>query len=119
MKLIIAGSRDVFVDTETIGRILESAGILRSAITEVVSGGADGIDTCGEKFAEEHEIKIKVKRFLPDWSRGKRGGPERNRQMADYADVALVIMKQGGSRGSQNMIEEMQKLEKRVVVIYQ
>ena len=72
-------------------------------ITEVVSGGARGVDQLGERWARDNGCQ--VKRFLPNWSRdGKAAGHIRNRQMGDYAD-ALVAIWDGKSRGTAGMIE--------------
>jgi hypothetical protein len=98
MRVIIAGSRSVVSFP-----IVESA-CLRSgfAITEVVSGGASGVDTLGERFARERGIP--VRRFPADWSRfGRSAGPRRNREMAEYGE-ALVLVWDGQSRGSASML---------------
>ena len=53
MKIIVAGSRDiVFVDIPSI--------VLKSdfTITELVSGGANGVDTLGEQYARQRDIPI-------------------------------------------------------------
>lgn len=112
MKLIIAGCRDM---TDW-GVVHE--GITRSGfgpkVTEVVSGGAQGVDYIGEGLAEKSGLP--VKRFNADWKKhGKAAGPIRNRQMAEYGDALLAIW-DGESRGTKNMIEEMERLGKPVYV---
>jgi predicted Rossmann fold nucleotide-binding protein DprA/Smf involved in DNA uptake len=80
--------------------------------TEVVSGGAKGIDFQGEEYANCRGIP--VKKFIADWyANGKAAGPIRNKQMARYSDGALIIW-DGSSKGSSNMKEEMLKLNKKV-----
>ena len=110
MKLIIAGSRtitDYQVLREAIKKIEEN-------ITEIVSGGAEGVDRLGEKYAKENDLPLR--KFPAFWDiHGKAAGPIRNWQMADYADVALVIW-DGKSKGSQNMIKTMQELGKKVII---
>lgn len=70
-------------------------------ITEVVSGGAAGVDRAGEDWAEM--AGIPVRRFLPDWTQyGNRAGPLRNREMGMYAD-ALILVWDGESKGSRSM----------------
>ena len=82
---------------------------------EVICGMARGADTWGRKWAEHHEIPIKE--FPADWEKcGKAAGPIRNKQMADYADAAIVFI-WDGSRGSKNMIETMKKLNKPCFVV--
>ena len=83
-------------------------------ITEVVCGLAKGADTWGAEWARG--LNIPVKEFPADWNKyGRAAGPIRNKQMADYADAAIVFI-WDNSRGSKNMIETMQKLGKPVYV---
>jgi hypothetical protein len=112
MKLIIAGSRDILITIEQLDEIIKKHFEV-SQIKEVVSGCAKGIDTIGIQWATKNNIL--VKKFIPDWSIGKAAGHIRNRQMGDYADQAIVIY--NGSKGSQGMIDYMQKLNKPCVVI--
>ncbi len=101
MKVIIAGSRHIN-DIEFILNAIDESGW---EITEVVCGMASGVDRIGKAWAEE--MNIPVKPFPADWNRyGKSAGPIRNGEMADYADAAIVIW-DGKSRGSKNMIEQM------------
>jgi len=99
MKVIIAGSRGI-TDVRLVARAIEASGF---EVTEVVSGGAAGVDRLGERWAARRGIP--VRRFLPDWSQGKAAGPLRNRRMAAYAD-ALVALWDGASRGTASMIRE-------------
>lgn len=100
MKVIIAGSRRYDDYAELISGI-EASGF---GITEVVSGGAKGADSLGERWAKERGIPIQ--RFDADWDAfGKRAGHIRNGEMAAYAE-ALVAFPLADSRGTQNMISE-------------
>lgn len=74
-------------------------------VTEVVSGGARGADTLGEKWASDR--KIPIKRFPADWSIGKHAGHVRNAEMAEYGD-ALVALWNGISPGTRSMIKMAQ-----------
>lgn len=99
MKVIIAGSRGIN-DINIIRRAVSDSGF---EITEVVSGGAAGVDMQGERWANENSVP--VKRFMPDWKQnGKSAGVLRNIQMAKYAD-ALIAVWNGTSRGTGHMIE--------------
>lgn len=101
MKVIIAGSRNV-EDYSLVVKTVASSGY---DITEVVCGMATGVDTLGERWAVANNIP--VKEMPADWNRhGKAAGPIRNKQMAEYADAAIVIW-DGKSPGSRNMIENM------------
>lgn len=107
MKVIIAGSRDI-EDKEL---VIKEFCKLPVEATEIVSGGAKGVDAIGEWIGET--IVVPVVRFEADWKKhGRAAGPIRNQQMAEYADAAIVI--HNGSRGSLNMIETMKKLNKPV-----
>lgn len=112
MKVIIAGGRDLYLTPGEIALLLEEH---YPDISEVVSGAARGMDSCGEVFA--NEVGIPTRRFPADWeANGKAAGPIRNHQMAIYADAAIVIW-DGKSKGSGNMIQNMKKLDKLVVSI--
>jgi len=80
---------------------------------EVVSGGAKGADTLGERYAKENGHT--VKRFIPDWSIGRVAGILRNAEMAEYAD-ALIAFWDGKSKGTKNMIDTAKKLGLKVRV---
>lgn len=117
MKTIIAGSRNIRnypKVKEIINKTLRVACTL-AGITEVVSGGANGVDTLGEVWAEEHDIPFK--RFPADWdSHGRAAGFIRNEKMGDYADALLAIW-DGNSRGTEHMIKYMKSLGKPVEVV--
>ena len=115
MKTIIAGCRD-YNDNLALRKRLDYYVEHNSPITEVVSGGAAGVDTIGEWYALLNGIPIK--KFPADWNKhGKKAGPIRNRQMAEYADVLLAVW-DGKSRGTKNIIDEMNKLKKPVFVVW-
>lgn len=111
IRLIIAGSRDICLSNISLYHFANHFFDYRIP-TEVVSGGAKGIDTYGEEYAANRGIPIK--RFEADWYNfGKSAGPRRNKEMAKYADKLLLIWT-GDSPGSKNMKEEMLKLGKPV-----
>lgn len=116
MKVIIAGSRTGF-SLEDVYEAWSQSGF---GISEVVSGGARGVDTLGEVFAVEQGIPIK--QFIPDWNGplGKAAGHARNRDMGDYAD-ALIALWDGQSKGTKGMIDYAKKkgLEVYVYILVQ
>lgn len=70
---------------------------------EIVSGGARGADTLGERYAIENHIE--VARFIPKWDAyGKKAGVLRNADMGRYGD-ALVAFWDGKSVGTKHMID--------------
>lgn len=114
MKTIIAGSRD-FTNWSYVSAHLHIIIPPWEEITEVVSGGATGVDALGERYAKKHKIPLRV--FPADWDTHKAAaGPIRNREMADYAD-GLIAFWDGESKGTKNMIETMEKKSKWIVVI--
>lgn len=117
MKAIIAGSRNynnyVYLKQQ-VDYFREHQ--FDAKITEIVSGGARGVDSMGERYAAENDISLKI--FPADWNKhGKAAGHIRNRQMADYADILIAVW-DGESKGTKNMIDTMQKLKKPVFVVW-
>lgn len=126
MKIIIAGSRHLTVTPEKILELLEKFKIFPSTI---ISGGAKGIDKCGEEFSElvlekaplifeakwddltDPNAKIRTDKHGRKYN--AKAGPDRNKRMADIADALLLIW-EGKSYGSLNMKREMQRLKKPV-----
>ena len=109
MKTIIAGSRSI----TDYNLLLEAYSECDFEITEVVSGGARGVDKLGERLAQEFNLPLKV--FLADWSKGKQAGFTRNVQMAEYAE-ALIAIWDGQSRGTAHMINVARSLGLKVYV---
>ncbi len=106
MKLAIIGSRTLTVD--------DLSPFLPDNITEIVTGGAKGIDTCARCYAEANGIHLTE--FLPDYARYGRGAPHvRNRAIVDYADAVLALW-DGKSRGTASVIAYSQKAGKPVTV---
>ena len=111
LRVIIAGSRD-FNDYELLKKsaieIITKKTMLPD-LTRIVSGGARGADTLGERFA--NEMGLEISRFIPDWEGlGKRAGYVRNAEMAKFAvaddnDGMLIAFWDGQSRGTKHMID--------------
>jgi len=99
MKTIIAGSRDL-VDKDTVFSIIDLAPVF---ITQIISGGARGIDKLGAEFGYHKDIPVIT--FNADWDTyGKRAGYLRNVDMADNAE-ALIAIWDGKSKGTKHMID--------------
>lgn len=111
LRIIIAGTR-TFDDygllekevSRTINRYDRDKGLIK-----IISGGAKGADTLGERFAKEKGYEIK--RFLPDWECfGKKAGYLRNAEMACYSgddgnEGVLIAFWDGESKGTKLMID--------------
>ena len=106
MKLAIIGSRGLWV--EDVGAYLPPG------VTELVSGGAKGIDTCAREYALSHGLKLTE--FLPDYRRYGRAAPlVRNREIVAYADQVLAFW-DGNSPGTKRVIDQCNKQKKKVTV---
>lgn len=115
MKLIISGSRVLQVSNEELTVILAENG-LYSRMTEIVSGGARGIDTSAIELAKTLGMQYTI--HIPGWKQhGQRYAAfVRNIKMAFYADELLAIW-DGKSKGTAHMIEQMMELGKPSVII--
>lgn len=106
MKIAVTGSRNLTVDN------LEK--YLPKDVTEIVSGGARGIDTCAKEYAKANGIKLTE--FLPEYEKYGRSAPlKRNLQIIDYADLVLAFW-DGKSRGTKYVIENCKARNKKVRV---
>ena len=111
MKTVIAGSRGITSRLE-LNKAITTSGF---DITEVISGGALGVDTLGEDWARLYEVP--VTRYLPDYNipNPKVAPLIRNAKMAEEADCAIILW-DGKSTGTLNMIKNMYKLDKPVYI---
>lgn len=103
MKTIIAGSRSI-TKLHVIRDAVAASGF---NISEVVSGGARGVDQLGERWARINGKPIKL--FPAGWRDrdgcvDRRAGMLRNTRMCEYADAAICIW-DGESPGTRHMIE--------------
>lgn len=98
MKLIIVGGRDFDRGDMVIEHIKPF-----KLITEIVCGMCRGADMMGYNYATLWDIP--VTKFPADWDKyGKSAGYIRNKQMAKYADAALIFW-DGKSKGTKHMID--------------
>ncbi len=95
MKVAVIGSRNLMVQD------LEQ--YLPKETTEIVSGGAKGIDTYAKQYALAKGLKFTE--FLPEYKKYGKGAPlKRNLQIINYADEVLAFW-DGRSRGTKFVIE--------------
>ena len=81
---------------------------------ELVSGGANGVDSCVRKFAEQKAIPYTE--FAPEYERYKKGAPMvRNKKIAEYADEVIALW-DGKSRGTKSVVDHCHKIGKKVSV---
>lgn len=119
MKLIVAGSRCLH-NRSQVYRELDSR---RHGISEIVSGmalcwlwGRDpeigGPDRYGHDWAVLNDIPVQKCPAVWDY---KGAGFDRNNDMAEYSDAALIFW-DGVSTGTEDMIKRMKKRKKPVIV---
>lgn len=102
--IIIAGGRD-FDDYSLLQSkclpIIERQMVNHDVI--IMSGHAKGADMLGERFAEEHGLKLEV--YPADWKTHYRSaGFRRKEQMGNIAN-GLIAFWDGESHGTKHMIE--------------
>jgi len=111
MKLAIIGSR-TFTDYQLLKEKLD---LHKSKITMVVSGGARGADSLGERWARDNKIPTCI--FLPDWNKfGKRVGFIRNEDIIKNCDICIAFW-DGISSGTKHSISLCEKYKVPYVVI--
>ena len=107
MKLLIVGSRSI-TDFDLQGHIPPETDL-------IISGGANGVDTLAEQYADKYRISKVI--VHPDYARyGKAAPLKRNEVMVDMCDEVLVIW-DGVSKGTKFTIDNAKKKGKRVTVI--
>ena len=112
MRVAIVGSRDI-ADREEYwySKICEN---IPKNCTEIVSGGAEGIDTLGRRYAEEYGLLLKE--FLPEYEKyGKSAAYLRNTQIVEYAHMVLAFW-DGKSKGTADTIIKCYQMNKPVEV---
>lgn len=116
IRIIVAGGRD-FRDydllEETLDKYIENLSKNEEVHITIISGGARGADTLGERYANIRGYHLL--RFPANWDKyGKRAGYIRNAEMAKYAVAddsygVLFAFWDCESRGTKNMIETAEK----------
>ena len=87
MKIAIVGSRNI-PDEEKAYRLIKEN--IPKECTEIVSGGAKGIDTLAERYAKEMGLIFTI--FQPEYKKyGRRAALLRNTQIVEYADEVYAF----------------------------
>ena len=95
MKVAVVGSRLLNVP--------DLQKYLPHQLTEIVSGGAAGVDRCAREYAQQNQIPLTE--FLPQYDRYRRAAPiKRNEQLVAYADCVIAFW-DGQSKGSLSSIQ--------------
>lgn len=114
-KLAVVGSRN-FSDYDRMrAAILEHVNL--ESLRVIVSGGAVGADSLGERFADEFGLEKEI--YPANWKMYGRGaGQIRNRKIAAACD-ACIAFPVGESKGTKGTIARCEKLGKPLIVITQ
>ncbi len=107
MKLLIVGSRSI-TDFDLSPHVPPD-------VDTVISGGANGVDTLAQTYADLYRLSKYIIR--PRYDLYGRVAPlKRNEQMVDMADAVLVIW-DGHSRGTQYTVRYAKKMNKPITLI--
>ena len=99
MRIAVIGSRNLDIQN------LED--YLPPETTEIISGGAKGIDRCARIYALKHNIRLTE--YLPEYNRYGRSAPlKRNLQIIQNADLVLAFW-DGKSKGTAFVIQQCRK----------
>ena len=100
MKVAVVGSRSLLI--ADLGKYLPEG------TTEILSGGAAGVDSSAKKYALSHSIPLTE--FLPDYRRYGRAAPlKRNISIIESADLVLAFW-DGTSHGTRFVIENCKRM---------
>ncbi len=109
MKVAVIGSRGL--------TITNLGDYLPHNTTEIISGGAKGVDACAREYALAHSIKITE--YLPEYEKFGRVAPlKRNITIIQNADLVIAFW-DGKSKGTKFVIDNCEKLgvEARVIML--
>lgn len=111
MKAAIIGSRSF----NNYDLVLETLLEYENIITLIVSGGAKGADTLGERWAKEKNKEVLI--FYPEWDKyGKSAGFRRNKDIIENSDIVFAFW-DGVSKGTKSSIDLANKLNKELKII--
>lgn len=107
MKLLVVGSRGM---TE-----FDLSRYIPEDVDTIISGGAQGIDTLAEQYADAHRLSKYIIR--PRYDLYGRAAPiKRNEFMIEMADAVLIIW-DGHSKGTQHTLNYAKKMNKSMTLV--
>lgn len=99
MRVAIVGSRTI--------EISDFGEYLPKITTEIISGGAKGVDQSAKEYALSHGIKLTE--FLPEYTRfGKSAPLKRNISIVENSDIVLAFW-DGKSKGTKFVVDICRK----------
>lgn len=107
MKLLIVGSRSI--------KDFDLSPYVPAEVDTVISGGAGGVDSLAEKYADDRRISKYIIR--PRYDLYGRAAPiKRNEEMVDMADAVLIVW-DGVSKGTASTLKYCKKKNKQVTLV--
>ena len=107
MNLLIIGSRNI--------KNVDLSLYVPDGVDLIISGGAAGVDTLAEEYADKKRISKLILR--PQYALYRRGAPlKRNEIMVDICDKVLVFW-DGISKGTKYTIDYAKAISKEIEVI--
>jgi len=109
-KMAVIGSR-TFQNFRFLCEVLDK---YLKDITELISGGADGADKMGARWARKRGVATKV--FEPNHKKYKHAYHHRNRLIAEACDFVIAFW-DGSSTGTKYTIDYARRLGKPVLIV--
>ena len=107
MKMLIVGSRSI--------KDFDLSPYIPKSVDTIISGGAKGIDSLAEQYADLHRLSKYILR--PRYALYGRGAPlRRNEEMVHLADAVLIIW-DGHSKGTEYTLKYCKKMNKAITLL--
>lgn len=107
MKLLVVGSRGI---TD-----FDLSPYISAKVDVIISGGANGVDSLAENYADKHHLSKYIIR--PRYDLYGRAAPlRRNEEMIDMADEVLIIWDKN-SKGTKYTLDKAQKKNKPITLV--
>ena len=113
MNVAIIGSRKISIPYIDFEKSVFSI-ISKDKITKVISGGAKGADSMARHLANVNGIDIIE--HIPDWSKGKHAGFERNKYIVNDCDMVIAFW-DGVSRGTLDSLKYAESINKEIRIV--
>ena len=111
-RLAVVGSRG-FEDFDLFVKIIDRLRLTKE-IDAIISGGAKGVDSMAEHYADVNGIPTEI--FLADWDKyGKGAGYIRNKTIWDNSDIGIAIW-DGVSKGTKHSFDLARKQNKKLYI---
>jgi predicted Rossmann fold nucleotide-binding protein DprA/Smf involved in DNA uptake len=120
MKIAVVGNRTGWSEEEVCRELikffLKEHAMPLYEKAEIISGGAEGVDTFAQNFAKNHGMKITILYPNPSMPSPQRYY-ERNQDIVDMADAVIAFQNNPHRSGTQSTINRARKKGIPVIVI--